>query len=95
MKKNERPINEVLKEFLNTGKLREKYLAVRIQEAWSKQMGPAIDKYTGNISFKRGILSIQIISAPLKEELSYGKHKIITLLNDYLKEEVIKDIRIF
>jgi hypothetical protein len=95
MKKNEQPLNQVLKQFLNTGKIKEKYLAVRIQEAWSKQMGPAISKYTGPITFKRGVLSVQIFSAPLKEELLYGKEKIINLLNEHLEEEVIKGIRIY
>ena len=58
-------------------------------------MGETISKRTEKIIFKDEVLSIYLNSAPLKEELTYGREKIIQLLNqelggNYIKEVVIR-----
>jgi len=55
-------------------------------------MGPAIEKYTTNIKLERETLYVELSSSVLREELSYGKQKIIDLLNEELGRLLIKEL---
>ena len=44
------------------------------------------------LNLKNGTLYIKLKSSALREELSYGKEKIIKLLNEKLKKDLIKKI---
>jgi hypothetical protein len=37
-------------------------------------------------------LYVKLTSAVLREELSYGKQKIIVMLNEELRKEIVKDL---
>ena len=59
---------------------------------WEKLMGKTISTYTSNIRLRKNVLYLTILSAPLKHELSFGKEKIKSLLNDEIGEEVVKEV---
>ncbi len=85
----ESPISEVLKGFIKTNKLQKGLDKVSAEEAWHKVMGNAISKYTTAIKLDREVLFVQLSSSVLREELSYGKTKIISLLNEEMGKQVI------
>lgn len=85
-------LSEVLKEFVHENKLEKGLNKVHVRDAWESQMGPAIKKYTTNIQLKKTTLYVQLSSSVLRQELSYGKEKIIHMLNKELKEELIKKL---
>ncbi len=85
----ESPISEVLKGFIKTNKLQKGLDKVSAEEAWHKVMGNAISKYTTAIKLDREILYVQLSSSVLRDELSYGKTKIISLLNEEIGKQVI------
>ncbi len=85
----ESPISEVLKGFIKTNKLQKGLDKVSAEEAWHKVMGNAISKYTTAIKLDREVLYVQLSSSVLREELSYGKTKIISLLNEEMGKQVI------
>lgn len=82
-------ISEVLKGFIDSNRLRKGLDKISVQDAWHNIMGNAISKYTTAISLERDVLYIQLSSSVLREELSYGKSKIIKLLNEELGKELI------
>ena len=82
-------ISEVLKGFIDTNRLQKGLDKVSVQDAWQTVMGNAISKYTTAISLERDVLYIQLSSSVLREELSYGKTKIIKLLNEELGKELV------
>ena len=88
----ERPIHSVLQDFIQTYHLDKGLDNVSVQKAWNDVMGIAIVKYTTAIKLERQTLYVQLSSSVLREELSYGNQKIITLLNDYLEKEVVKKL---
>jgi hypothetical protein len=55
-------------------------------------MGKTISTYTSNISVRKNVLYLTILSAPLKQELSYAKDKIKLRLNEELGEEFIREV---
>ena len=84
----ETSIRDVLKDFISSNRLEKGLDKVSIQEAWHNLLGEAISKYTTAVSLERDTLYVSLSSSVLREELSYGKEKIIKLLN----EEVGKDL---
>ncbi len=86
-------LGDVLKEFIaSSRKLRTGLDKVSAQQAWHNVMGEAISKYTDNVMLDRDTLFVQLTSSVLREELSYGKEKIIRLLNEELGSELIKKV---
>ena len=55
-------------------------------------MGSNINSYTSDISLKKRTLYVKLSSSVLREELSYGKEKIIKILNEEFGEVIIDKI---
>ncbi|ALJ06256.1 RNA-binding protein [Pseudalgibacter alginicilyticus] len=85
-------ISDALKEFVETNKLEKGLDKVNVADAWAKLMGNGVNNYTTAIKLERDTLYIQLSSSVLREELSYGKQKIIAMLNEELDKEIIKKL---
>ncbi|MHA7058017.1 DUF721 domain-containing protein [Aquimarina sp. M1] len=85
-------ISDVLKEFVSENKLQKGLDKVEVRDVWEQIMGPAINKYTRNVKLDRETLYIELTSSVLREELSYGKDKIITNINDALGRDLIRKL---
>ncbi len=88
----ENTIGDVLKNFIEKNKLQKGLDKVSVKEAWHTVLGDAIAKYTTDVTLDRTTLYVQLSSSVLREELSYGKEKIIRLLNEELGKELIKKL---
>lgn len=93
-KRNNENLNmaDALKEFVETNKLEKGLDAVNVQEAWKNMMGNGVNNYTTAIQLKGDTLYVQLSSSVLREELSYGKQKILNMLNESLGKELIKKL---
>lgn len=85
-------ISDILKEFVDSNKLQSGLDKVNVCEAWENLMGNGVNHYTTAIKLERDVLYVQLSSSVLREELSYGKEKIIAMLNEVLGKEVIKKL---
>ena len=85
-------IGDAIKEFVETNKLQSGLDKVNVREAWEQMMGNGVNHYTTAIKLERDTLFVQLSSSVLREELSYGKEKIITMLNEALGKEIIKKL---
>jgi len=85
-------ISDVLKDFVNNNKLQKGLDKVSVKDAWHNVMGDAISKYTTQVLLDRETLFIQLSSSVLREELSYGREKIIKLLNEELGKDLVKKL---
>ena len=85
-------IGDVIKEFVETNKLQSGLDKVNVREAWEQMMGNGVNHYTTAVKLERDTLYVQLSSSVLREELSYGKEKIISMLNEALGKEVIKKL---
>ena len=89
---NEQSLKQVLKDMVETYRLKARLNQTKIQKLWEKLMGKSIAGYTRDIKVRRNKLYLTIDSGPLKQELSFGKEKITKLLNDELGEDYIDDV---
>lgn len=62
---------------------------VEIEELWYSELGNGIKNYTEKVDFNNGTLRVSLKSSALREELSYGKEKIIARLNEQLPNPLI------
>lgn len=86
-------LEEVIKTILDENNLTKGLNKIKIQEIWAEHMGNGVNKYTEKISLKGTTLTIYLTSSVLREELSYGKEKLIQMLNDSIGAELIKTIK--
>lgn len=89
---NEGSISDVLKQFIHVNKLEAGMDKIDVEQAWKNLMGNGVNSYTQEVILKGSTLYVKLTSAVLREELSYGKQKIITMLNEELRKEVVKEI---
>lgn len=85
-------MKDVLKDFVETNKLDKGLNKVHVAEAWEKLMGNGVNNYTTAVDLRGQVLHVQLSSSALREELSYGKQKIIDMLNEELGKEIIKKL---
>ena len=88
-KKNNVSLGEALQEFISSNKLQKGLDKVLVRDAWASLMGNGVNNYTTGIDLKDGTLYVSLSSSVLREELSHGKSKIITLLNEELGRDVV------
>ncbi|MDD3877672.1 MAG: DUF721 domain-containing protein [Bacteroidales bacterium] len=91
---NEITLKEALKLFLNHYKYNDRINQIRLQEVWFKSMGSMINKHTKRISLNNKVLTVELDSAALKNELSFAKEKMKDTLNTFFDDVAINEIRI-
>ncbi|MFC6876620.1 DUF721 domain-containing protein [Flavobacterium myungsuense] len=89
---NESSIGDVLKEIIQVNKLQSGIDQISVKEAWVSLMGNGVNSYTKNVVLKGNTLYVELTSAVLREELSYGKDKIIKMINDELRRDIITSV---
>lgn len=89
---SENSIGDVLKEIIQVNKLQPGMDQIYIKQAWKSLFGNGVNSYTKNIMLKGTTLYVELTSAVLREELSYGKDKIITMINEEFKREIVKEV---
>ena len=85
-------VNSILNNIIENSSLEGGLNNIKIQTIWKKTMGDNINSYTSEIALRKHTLYIKLSSSVLREELSYGKEKIIKLLNEELNAEIIRKI---
>lgn len=89
---NEKTLKEAIEELLTVYKLKDKLLQTRLINSWEKVMGKSVANRTGEIYISGKKLFVKISSAALREELSYSREKILTLLNESAGAKVIDEV---
>lgn len=85
-------LEDILGSFVEQKQLKTGLNKVRVEVAWKEVMGAGVNHYTTSISYRNKCLHVIISSSVLREELSYGKQKIISLLNEHLGDQLIEDL---
>lgn len=89
---NESPIGDVLKQIIQLNRLQPGMDQISVKEAWVSLMGNGVNSYTKNVVLKGHTLYVELSSAVLREELSYGKDKIIKMINEELRRDIVKEV---
>lgn len=79
---------------LEENKLQKGIDQISVKEAWKTVMGKGVASYTNSVELKKNVLIIKLSSSALREELSYGQSKIITMMNENLQKTVINKVKL-
>ena len=82
-------IDDLMKSFVQENKLEKGLDKVNVEAAWAEMMGNGVNNYTNSVKLHKDTLYVELTSSVLREELSYGKDKIISMLNESLGKNLI------
>ncbi len=88
-------LKNLINTFLKKNKLEKGLLNIEVKKAWFDLMNNGVANYTSDVSLRNKTLYIKLSSAALKEELSYGKEKLIKLINEKLEEDIVEKIVLY
>jgi hypothetical protein len=86
-------ISDLLRIFLRQHGLEKGYLEFQVLECWKKFMGPMINARTDEIFIREKTIFVKLSSAPLKQELSMEKTKILEHLCTEVPAANIEEIK--
>ncbi|MEN8777216.1 MAG: DUF721 domain-containing protein [Polaribacter sp.] len=89
---NSLSIQDLMQSFIKENNLSKGMQKIKIEETWNKMMGPGIASHTNSVKLQNKTLIIQLSSSVLREELSYGKEKIIKMINEEMGGKVISKL---
>ena len=87
-------LKELISKMLKENHLQGGMDQITVKDAWQQVMGPGVANYTEEVKLKNGELLIKLSSSALRQELDYGKDKILRLMNDYLPDIRITSVRL-
>lgn len=89
---NQSTIGDILQQIIQVNKLQPGMDQIDVKEAWRQLMGNGVNSYTRNVVLKGSTLYVELTSSVLREELTHGKSKIITMINEELRRDVVRDV---
>jgi len=92
---NQYSLGDALKGLVKKHGLENSMNEQNIKEAWHKTVGEYCSKHTETLRFSKGELTVKISSAAVKQELLYAKTDILNKINEFLKQELIINLKIF
>lgn len=85
-------IEDLMKNVIEENKLKKGLNQLSVKDAWVKLMGQGVESYTRKVELNGKTLLVNLTSSVLREELSYGKEKIVKMMNEELGEELISKV---
>ncbi|MEO9569957.1 MAG: DUF721 domain-containing protein [Polaribacter sp.] len=85
-------IQDLMQTFIKENNLSKGMQKMKVEETWIKMMGPGVANHTTSVKLQNKTLVIQLSSSVLREELSYGKDKIIKMMNEEIGDNIISKL---
>ena len=85
-------VKDLMQRFIKENNLSKGMQKIKVEETWIKMMGPGVATHTTSVRLQNSTLFIQLSSSVLREELSYGKEKIVKMMNEELGDEIISKL---
>ena len=91
-KSNTSTIGEAIRDLLNIYRLQGRFDETQLIDSWERLMGRSIASRTTKLFIKDKKLFVQVNSAPLKNELSLSKPKIIEIFEKEIGKDIIRQV---
>ena len=85
-------VKDLMNSFIKENNLSKGMQKLKVEEIWAKLMGQGVVSYTEKVQLQNKTLVVSLSSSVLREELSYGKEKIVKMMNEELGEQLISKI---
>lgn len=88
----ETPLKELIDKMLRSYGLGPKLDQVKLMKVWEEVVGQMISRHCRDLYFKEGTLTVILDSAPLRQELSLAKTKLIDRLNQKMGKTMVQKL---
>ncbi|HOV12594.1 MAG TPA: DUF721 domain-containing protein [Bacteroidales bacterium] len=88
----EKPLKEVIRQFVEYYRLGKKLNEAALIENWEEIVGKMIAKHTTNLHVDKGVLYVTLDSSVVRNELNMIKSEILNRLNSYFNKPFIDKI---
>ena len=85
-------LQDLMKDVIKENNLTKGMHQLSVKDAWAKLMGNGVVSYTESVELQNKTLIVKLKSSVLREELTYGKEKIVKMMNEELGENLISRI---
>lgn len=89
---NEKPLKDVLRQFVEHYRLEKKLNEVTLIEKWEEVVGKMIARHTTKIHVDKRTLYVEVDSSIVRSELNLMKSAIIIRLNGYFNKPLIDKV---
>ncbi|MFZ9044316.1 MAG: DUF721 domain-containing protein [Cyclobacteriaceae bacterium] len=86
-------IKDALSKYLKDENIDQQFNEKKLISMWGEMMGKPIASRTIGLFVKNKILFVKLSSAPLKQELTQAKTKVLQLLEQKMGTSVVEDVR--
>ena len=92
-RQNEESLGDVLRRTIEENGMTARLDETRAASLWPGIVGPAIAAASSRPMVKDGMMSVRVVTAPLRQELTMNRSHLIEIINRTLGRNVISDIR--
>ena len=90
---NKQSLGQAIQKMIRDLGMEEKILSVKSEEIFVEMMGTYIMKYVESFQVKKRVLFLKIKTPELRNELMYGKSKIINHINSEIGKDYLLDVK--
>ena len=87
-------LKDLIPRMLKENKLQKGMDQMTVKEAWESVMGAGVSNYTDSVSLKNEVLIVKLRSSTLREELEYGKARILEMMRASMPGINLQKIRL-
>ena len=87
-------LSDLIPKMLQENRLQKGMDQMTVREAWVQVMGPGVANYTEKVTLKDQVLLVKLNSSALRQELEYGKDKILKMMQESLDPIDVSKIRL-
>ncbi len=88
-------LKEAIDAMIDSYKLRGKFDENKLINSWELMMGKPISRRTDKMFIKDKILFVKLNSAPLRQELTIAKVKVLEIIHRSFDKELVSDVRFY
>lgn len=87
-------LKDLIPRMLKENKLQKGMDQMTVKETWKSVMGAGVSNYTDSVSLKNEVLIVKLRSSTLREELEYGKARILEMMRASMPGINLQKIRL-
>ena len=86
-------VGEVLRSVLDETSLQGRMDELKAAELWHRVVGPSIAAQCKKPYVKNGVMTVGVANASLRNDLHLSRSQIISVINDLIGKNIIKEIK--
>jgi predicted nucleic acid-binding Zn ribbon protein len=94
-KQESKSMAEAINNWLKQNQLEDKFAQADVSHFWPELVGTVIAKHTRRIRIENKILKIEVDNAPLRQQLSLSKTRIVKLVNEHAGRQLVVECLVF